>query len=106
MPKGEYLGEFEQLILLALLRLGDEGYGMRVRREIMGCTGRKVTIGAVYATLERLQAKGLVRSAVGEPSPERGGRGKRIFVVTGIGTSALRTSQDALRRMGSGVSIS
>ena len=66
MAKGEFLGEFEQLVLIALLRLGDEAYGMAVRREIEARAGRDVSIGAVYATLDRLESKGLVRSRLGE----------------------------------------
>lgn len=95
MPKGESLGEFEHLVLLAVVRLGNDGYGMQVRRELNACTGRDVSIGAVYATLERLEAKGLLESRLGEATPERGGRAKRSFQVTGQGIHALnRTRQD------------
>jgi PadR family transcriptional regulator PadR len=95
MAKGESLGEFEHLILLAVLRLRDDAYGMRVRREIAERTGRDVSIGAVYATLERLEAKGLAEASVSDPTPERGGRGKRSFRVTGAGMEAVnRTRQD------------
>ena len=95
MPKGESLGEFEHLVLLAVLRLRKDAYGMRVRREIAGRTGRDVTIGAVYSTLERLEAKGLVSAAMSDPTPERGGRAKRSFQLTGAGVEALnRTRQD------------
>ena len=99
MPKGESLGQFEQLVLLAVLRLGADAYGMRVRREIAERTGRDVTIGAVYATLDRLAAKGLVRSALGDPTPERGGRAKRSFRVTGAGTEALNRARQDLVNM-------
>ncbi len=105
MPKGEYLGEFEQLILLALLRLADDSYGMRVRREIEERTGRTVTIGAVYATLDRLESKGMVGSTLGEPTAERGGRAKRTFFVTAEGAGALKQSQVALASMTDGVSF-
>ena len=105
MPKGEYLGEFEQIILLALMRLADDAYGMKVRREIEERTSRSVTIGAVYATLDRLQSKGLVQSSLGEPTAERGGRAKRTFVVTAEGVVALKQSQAVLERMAEGVSF-
>jgi DNA-binding PadR family transcriptional regulator len=95
MAKGDALGEFEHLVMLAVLRLRDDAYGMRVRREIEERTGRDVTIGAVYATLERLAEKGLVTSAVSEPTAERGGRAKRSFQLSGAGVEALnRTRQD------------
>src|SRR4051794_9199597 len=95
MAKGDALGEFEHLVLLAVLRLRDDAYGMRVRREIEERTGRDVTIGAVYATLERLAEKGLVTSMVSEPTAERGGRAKRSFQLTGAGVESLnRTRQD------------
>src|SRR5688572_24053530 len=99
MSKGEFLGEFEQLVLLALVRLGEGAYGMTVRREIDERTGRDASIGAVYATLDRLEAKGLVRSSIGEPTPERGGRAKRCFTISAEGLRALRRSQQALGRM-------
>jgi len=105
MAKGEYLGEFEQIVLLALMRLSDDAYGMRVRREIEDRTGRVVTIGAVYATLDRLEDKGLVESALGEPTAERGGRAKRTFLVTAEGVSALKQSHEAVERMADGVSF-
>jgi PadR family transcriptional regulator, regulatory protein PadR len=99
MAKGDFLGEFEHLVLLALVRLGPAAYGMPVRQEIEARTGREASIGAVYATLDRLEGKGLVRSELGEPSPERGGRAKRLFEVTAAGRSALAGTQEALRRM-------
>jgi len=72
--RGAYLGEFEQVVLLALVRLGDGAYGLRIRREIETRTSREVSIGAVYATLDRLESQGLVLSSLGDPTPERGGR--------------------------------
>jgi DNA-binding PadR family transcriptional regulator len=99
VPKGEFLGEFEQLVLLALIRLGDEAYGMAVRRELETRAERDVSIGAVYATLDRLESKGLVRSKVGDASAERGGRTRRCFIITGAGARALERSQQALRHM-------
>lgn len=99
MAKGDFLGEFEQLVLLALIRLEDDAYGMAVRREIEERAGRDVSIGAVYATLDRLEEKGLVRSKFGEPSKSRGGRAKKCFTITGAGAQSLEKSQEALRQM-------
>jgi len=103
MPRGEFLGSLEQLVLLALVRLKSNGYGMTVRREIEERTGRNISIGAVYTTLERLETKGYVSSFVGEPTAERGGRGKRLFRIEVDGEEALRTSQEAIRKMTVGV---
>lgn len=103
MAKGESLGEFEHLILLAVLRLGDDAYGMRVRREISARTGRDVTIGAVYATLERLESKGLVLASIGAPTPERGGRARRCFEVTGAGMEAVNRTRQELTSMSEGL---
>lgn len=99
MAKGQYLGEFEQIVLAALLQLGDDAYGMTVRREIENRTGRAVSIGAVYATLERLESKGFVASFAGDPTPERGGRAKRFFRMKSDGQRALRESREALNSM-------
>ena len=99
MAKGDFLGEFEQLVLLALIRLGDEAYGMAVRRELESRAHRDVSIGAVYATLDRLEGKGLVKSKRGETTDERGGRAKKCFTITGAGARALERSQQALRHM-------
>ena len=81
MSKGKFLGEFEILVLLALMRLSEEAYGMRVLAEIEREGGRPVSIGAIYVTLSRLEKKGYVRSQLGEPTSERGGRAKRIFRI-------------------------
>jgi PadR family transcriptional regulator PadR len=95
VAKGDLLGEFEHLVLLAVVRLRDAAYGMSVRREIAERTGRDVSIGAVYATLDRLATKGLVTSVLSDPTPERGGRAKRSFRLTGAGINAVnRTRQD------------
>ena len=99
MPKGEFLGEFEQLVLLALIRLGDGAYGMAVRRELETRAERDVSIGAVYATLDRLEDKGLVKSKFGPSSDQRGGRPKKCFTITAAGARALDRSQQALRHM-------
>src|SRR2546428_14130228 len=97
------LGEFEQLVLLALLRLGDAGYGVSVRRELERRAGRAVSLGTVYTTLLRLEAKGLVASRLGEPTPERGGRRKKHYLVTAAGRRALRRALPGLRPMTPGL---
>jgi DNA-binding PadR family transcriptional regulator len=99
MSKGELLGEFEHLVLLAILRLDPDAYGMRVRQEISERTGRDVSIGAVYATLDRLAAKGLVVSAMGETTPERGGRAKRCFRLTRAGTDSVNRARHEMESM-------
>jgi PadR family transcriptional regulator PadR len=103
--KGTYLGEFEHIVLLALLRLGKQAYGMRIRQEIEQRTGRSVAIGAVYATLDRMEAKGYVSSRRGEPTAERGGRAKRFFRIEAEGAEALKRSEEALSRMRLGVRL-
>jgi DNA-binding PadR family transcriptional regulator len=103
MPKGEYLGDFEQLVLLALVRLSDNAYGVTIRGEIESCTGRSPSIGAVYATLDRLQAKGHVSSRLADPTAQRGGRAKRYFRMERSGIEALKASQTALRNMWQGI---
>jgi PadR family transcriptional regulator PadR len=103
MKRGELLGSLEHIILLALARLDGGAHGMIVRREIEERTGRNISIGAVYATLERLEAKGYVSSVTGEPTPERGGRAKRLFRVEAAGKRALQVSDQTLRRMTSGL---
>jgi PadR family transcriptional regulator PadR len=92
MPREPRAGEFEQLILLAILRLGENAYGMTVRREIEDRTERRTALGAVYTTLDRLEKKGYVSSWAGSPTPERGGRSKRFFKVQALGKAALRNS--------------
>ena len=104
MAHGDYLGSLEQLVLLALLRLGADAYGMTVRREIAARTGRDLSVGAIYATLERLESNGYVSSFTGEPTPERGGRAKRYFRIRPEGRRALQTSQTAIRNMSKGLS--
>lgn len=99
MSAPPYLGEFEHIVLLAVLRLDDNAYGVTVRQEIETRTGRDVSIGAIYATLSRLETKGLVRSRSGEPTPERGGRGKRLFRVTALGRRSMTEAQRVLARM-------
>lgn len=103
MAKGDSLGEFEHLVLLAVLRLGTDAYGMRVRREIAVRTDRDVSIGAVYATLDRLADKGLVTSTLSDPTPERGGRAKRSFRLTGAGADAVNRAGQDLANMQEGL---
>ena len=105
MGKGEYLGEFEQVVLLALIRLGDNAYGMTIRAEIEDRTGRAVSIGAVYATLERLEAKGYVSSWLADPTPERGGRAKRYFQLEPAGVAAVQRSKQMLTSMWKGLRL-
>src|SRR5262245_5007711 len=103
MARGEYLGEFEHLVLLALMRLGADAYGVTVRAEIESRTRREVSIGAIYATLDRMEAKGLVKSRVGEATAARGGRAKRHFQVTKRGVVAVNRAHEALRNMSDGL---
>jgi PadR family transcriptional regulator, regulatory protein PadR len=103
MPRGDFLGSLEYIVLLALVRLGPDAYGMTVRREIEVRVGRNLSIGAVYATLDRLEDKGYVSSTVGEPTAARGGRGKRHFRVEAAGQRALKASDDAIRSMSTGL---
>jgi DNA-binding PadR family transcriptional regulator len=105
MSPRDYLGEFEHLLLLALLRLGDQAYGVPVRQEIQLRAKREVSIGAVYATLDRLETKGYVKSRRGDPTPERGGRSKRFFRVTAKGVAAVNRTQRALHRMTEGLDL-
>lgn len=98
-----WLGEFEQLVLLALLRLGDNAYGMRIHREVEERIGRSCLLGALYTTLDRLEEKGFVSSRVGEPTPERGGRAKKYFRVEAAGAAALRRAYAATTQMAQGL---
>jgi DNA-binding PadR family transcriptional regulator len=101
----DYLGEFEHIVVLALLRMGDRAYGVTVRQEIEFRTKREVSVGAVYATLDRLEAKGYVKSLRGDPTPERGGRSKRFFRVTAKGVAAVNRAQHALHSMSEGLDL-
>ncbi|MEZ5402112.1 MAG: helix-turn-helix transcriptional regulator [Bryobacteraceae bacterium] len=101
----DHLGEFEQIVLLAVARLRDDAYGAAVKREIESRTGRAVTIGALYATLDRLEAKRYVHSWFGDPTPERGGRAKRHFELRPAGAEALARSRDMMDRMWKGVRL-
>jgi len=103
MAGREHLGEFEQIVLLAVLRLGDEAYGVPIRREIEARTRRTVTVGALYRTLDRLEEKGHVTSSFGEPTAARGGRSRRYFKLRPIGLRTLRASRDVLAAMWDGL---
>ena len=97
------IGNFELMVMLALIRLGDEAYGVPVTQEIEERSGREVAVGSVYAALERLERKGLVASKLGEATPERGGRAKRYFRVTGRGLKEVRAAQTALMSLWQGL---
>jgi len=103
--KGEFLGEFEQVVLLAVARLDGDGYGVSVRREIERRTRRDVAVGAVYTTLARLEEKGLVASSEGEATARRGGRAKRLFRIRPEGARALEAARGMLDRMWDGVEL-
>jgi PadR family transcriptional regulator, regulatory protein PadR len=98
------IGEFEYLLITAAVRLGDEAYGAAIRQEIEAATGRKCSIGALYTTVDRLEAKGLLRSWMGESTPQRGGRAKRMVCVTPDGLRAAKDFYDAVTRVSRGVS--
>ena len=97
-----YLGEFEQLVLLAVIHCGDDAYGMAVRRELLERAGRDTAIGAVYATLDRLETKGLVSSETTAPGASEG-RARRRFRITAAGRRALKRAQTTLARMTDGL---
>lgn len=99
------LGHFELLILGALLRLGDQAYGVRIRQEVAARSGHDAAIGAIYTTLSRLEGKGLVVSRLGEPTPERGGRAKRFYDLTAEGERAMRRTVRALSGMLGGLEL-
>lgn len=103
MGNQEWLGEFEQVVLLAVLRLGTNAYGFGVQQEIKQQTGRECSIGAIYTTLDRMERKGFVSSWTGEPTPERGGRAKKYFKVEGAGQLALRHSYAVTTAMVAGL---
>jgi PadR family transcriptional regulator, regulatory protein PadR len=103
MAKGNRLGELEHIVLLAVLRLGDEAYGVPIRSDIEQRTGRSLTVGALYRTLDRLEDKGYLQSWLGDPTPERGGRSKRYFRLRPLGIATLRASREALTAMWDGL---
>jgi PadR family transcriptional regulator PadR len=99
------LGEFEQIVLLAILRLGDNAYGVSIRREIAACTKREPAPGALYTTLDRMEQKGLVQSQFGDPTPQRGGRAKRYFLVTRRGRAAVISAQRSYQSLLAGLHL-
>ena len=102
-PADRVLGDFEQLVLFATLRLCSDGYGASIQREIEACAGRQVSLTAVYTTLDRLENKGLVRSWTGEPTPQRGGRRKKHYVVLPAGEAALRRTYQTFKLITAGL---
>lgn len=103
MSRRGYLGEFELMVLLALIRLGDRAYGVTISREIEQRSGREVALGSVYAALERMEEKGLVTSRLGDPTAERGGRAKRYFRLTAQGLGDVRETQRVLESLWRGL---
>ncbi|HEX4065932.1 MAG TPA: helix-turn-helix transcriptional regulator [Acidobacteriaceae bacterium] len=99
------LGEFEQIVLLAILRLGANAYGVPIRAEIMRCTDRNPTAGALYTVLDRLEGKAMVRSRMGESTAARGGRPKRFFNVTSKGELAVTRAQLAYQKLMNGLKL-
>lgn len=97
------LGDFEQLVLFGVLRLGTDAYGAAIRQDIHARSGRDVSINAVYTTLDRLEDKGLLRSWIGEPTAHRGGRRRKGYALTPTGMAALRQAYHTLRAMADGL---
>src|SRR5262249_16863820 len=105
MTSTPVLGEFEQIVLLAILRLGDSAYAVTIRAEIATCTHREPARGALYTSLDRLEEKGLLHSRLGQPTAERGGRAKRFFTVTKAGQDAVIEAQRSYQRLLKGLDI-
>ena len=105
MGRGGYLGEFEQVVLLAVARLADQAYGMRIRAEIEERAGRRTSIGAVYATLERLVAKGHARETDLPGGQERSGLARRFYAITPAGRAALEEARELQARMWAGLKL-
>ncbi len=104
--KEKFLGEFEQMTMLALIQLGSDAYGAKIRQLLHSEVNRNVAIGAIYSTLERLEKKGMVTSQLGEATAERGGRAKRFFNVTSQGQVALKRARMAMNRLWQDVAFS
>jgi len=102
MPR-QHLTDFELMILLAILRIGENAYGVPIAAEIEETGGRAVLVGAIYTALDRLEENGLVTSSHGDPTPERGGRAKRFFTVTGKGLKAVKDTKSAFTALWSGI---
>jgi len=103
MSRPQCLGEFELLVMLTIIRLGEDAYGVPISRKIEQQTGRSVAFGTVYPTLERLQKKSFVRSNLGEATPERGGRAKRYLRVTSTGLRTVRETKQSIIRLWRGL---
>ena len=101
--KQAILGDFEQLVLLGVLRLAEGAYGAAIRQEIAQRSNRDVSINAVYTTLDRLETKGLLRSWVGDPTPQRGGRRRKFYALRPAGLAALRQAYHAFTAMADGL---
>jgi len=99
------LNELEQMVLLALARLGEDGYGVTIREEIERRAGRPVSIAAVYAALDRVERRKVVRSWLSDPTPERGGRAKKHFRIEPKGVALLQDARDAMQRMWEGLDL-
>jgi DNA-binding PadR family transcriptional regulator len=99
MTERSYLGEFELMILLAVIHLGDEAYGVPISQELERQRGKDVSVGSVYAALERLESKGLVASSLGDPTPERGGKAKRYFRITKAGLRQVHETRRVLSKL-------
>ncbi len=97
------LGDFEQLVLFALVRLGADAYGVSIRADIEKRTGRTVSAGALYTALDRMEQRGLVASRLGDPTPQRGGKRKRFYTLQPAGERALARAYESLRLMANGV---
>lgn len=100
------LGEFEYLMLTAVARLGEGAYGVAIRQEIEAATGRPCSLGALYTTMDRLETKGLIKTSMGDPTPQRGGRPKRMVRITPRGTQAASEFYNAVMRVSRGVAWS
>ena len=105
MSSERLLGGFETLLLLAVIRLDSRAYGVTVREELKKEAGKDVAVGAIYTGLDRLEQRGFVESWFGDPTPERGGRAKRFYRVTASGIRAIKETQDAIRKLSSGLKL-
>jgi PadR family transcriptional regulator, regulatory protein PadR len=103
MANPNAISNFELMVLLALIRLGDEAYGLPISQEIEEQSGHEVALGSIYAALDRLQNRGLVSSSLGDPTPERGGRAKKYFKITVKGMKVVQETQRTLTRMWKGL---
>jgi DNA-binding PadR family transcriptional regulator len=105
MASAVNLGEFEQLVLLAILRRGDDAYGVTIRAELKDRAGRAVAPGALYTALERLENKGMITSRMSDPTPQRGGRAKRLVTVSAAGVEALTRALQSYERLLDGLGL-